>query len=315
MAKPVEPCAIGIDVSKATLSVTGDPQAPVFTLDNNRTTLRRWLNTLPKGSRIALEATGTYHRVLARLAHQLGHQVFLIDGFKLSRYRDSLGGRAKTDASDARLILRYLRHEGDQLTPWTPPPAAYERAQALLRRRAALVQARVALTQSLRELPELNTVARSLDRRLRQLDALLTRRIADCLKEDGTWGEVRRCQAIEGVGPLTAMALANVFRRGDFRSSDAFIAYLGLDVRVRDSGSHRGRRRLTKKGDPELRRLLHNAAMAACRSPRWQPLYQSYLARGLETTQALVILARKLARIAFALMKSQTLYNKACPAT
>lgn len=34
--------------------------------------------------------------------------------------------------------------------------------------------------------------------------------------------------------------------------------------------------------------------------------YQRYLNRGLKATQALVILARKLARIAFALMKNQT---------
>ena len=39
---------------------------------------------------------------------------------------------------------------------------------------------------------------------------------------------------------------------------------MGLDVRVRDSGTFRGRRKLTKKGDPEVRRLLYNAAMAAC---------------------------------------------------
>jgi transposase len=38
--------------------------------------------------------------------------------------------------------------------------------------------------------------------------------------------------------------------------ADACIAFLGLDVRVRDSGAWRGRRKLTKKGNPELRCLL-----------------------------------------------------------
>lgn len=41
--------------------------------------------------------------------------------------------------------------------------------------------------------------------------------------------------------------------RGRFKTSDAFIAFLGMDVRVRDSGGYRGRRKLTKAGDPELR--------------------------------------------------------------
>ena len=82
-------------------------------------------------------------------------------------------------------------------------------------------------------------------------------------------------------------------------------------MRVRDSGKQRGRRKLTKKGDPEVRRLLHNAAMAASRQPAWNATYQRYRARGLKTTQALVILARKLARIAFSLMKNRAEYRPA----
>ncbi|WP_150788449.1 transposase, partial [Pseudomonas fluorescens] len=89
----------------------------------------------------------------------------------------------------------------------------------------------------------------------------------------------------------------------------AFIAFLGMDLRAKDSGKKNGPRHLSKKGDTELRRLAHNAAMAACRSPVWKPYYESYLARGLAKTQALVILARKLCRVAFALMKNQSEYQ------
>jgi len=66
---------------------------------------------------------------------------------------------------------------------------------------------------------------------------------------------------------------------------------------------------LTKKGDPEVRRLLYNAASSASRTKAWASLYQSYLAQGLKPTQALIKLARKLARIAFALMKHEDDYR------
>ncbi|WP_042806009.1 IS110 family transposase, partial [Thioalkalivibrio sp. ALE19] len=102
---------------------------------------------------------------------------------------------------------------------------------------------------------------------------------------------------------------------GTFRSSDAFVAFLGMDVRVRDSGQKRGRRRLTKQGDPELRRLLYMAAMQAKSKPAWSDYYQRCLDRGLATTQALNALARKLARVAFALMKNQTDYRPPNPCT
>ncbi|MBO2890111.1 transposase, partial [Pseudomonas asiatica] len=82
----------------------------------------------------------------------------------------------------------------------------------------------------------------------------------------------------------------------------------GMDLRVSDSGQKNGRRRLTKRGCSEIRRLLHNAAMAASRSAAWKGLYEQHRSSGKATTQALVILARKLARVAFALMKNQDEY-------
>lgn len=309
MAKQVEALLVGADVSKAEIVVCMHGRSGVETLANERSVLRRWLRSLSGPIRLGLEATNTFHLALVEEAYALGHVVYVIDGYRLNRYRESVGGRAKTDRTDAQLLLRYLEREGDDLRPWIPPPAGYASLQRLLHRRATVVHARQSLLQSLGDLPELKSSVRSLLLRFQQLDGLLKKRIAQVAIETGIAAQVQRCQGIEGVGPLTAAALANVFRRGAFSSSDAFIAYLGLDVRVRESGTCRGRRRLTKQGDSEVRRLLFNAAMAARRSLRWKPFYQRHLERGLKPTQVLVILSRKLARIAFALMKTQSDYQ------
>jgi transposase len=146
-------------------------------------------------------------------------------------------------------------------------------------------------------------------RQIARLDQLIQKRMQAAMREHGWHTDRLRCRQIEGIGDLIATALVMAFHRGRFRSSDAFVAFLGLDVRVRDSGHSSGKRKLTKQGSPELRRLLHNAAMAAKRSPTWQPFYQRCLDRGLKTTQALVALARKLVRIAFALLKNQSQYQ------
>lgn len=309
MSKPVDPILIGIDVSKAELVIARSDTNTIEALSNNVSVIRRWLAALPDGCRFALEATGTYHRAVAQLAFSKGHRVYLLDGFRLNRYRDSIGTRAKTDQTDARLILRYLSNEGDNLKPWTPPPQAYDRIHALLHRRATIVQARVALNQSLRDIPESKHLAKQLNRQLKQLEWRIEKHLETCCREAGWWDQVSRCKKIEGIGKLNAMALTTMFQRGRFKNSDAFIAFLGLDVRVRDSGKKTGARKLTKKGDPELRRLLYNAAMSARRTKRWASTYECYLARGLKTTQVLVILARKLARIAFALLRNGTTYQ------
>lgn len=311
------PLFIGIDVSKAELAIARSDTANIVTLNNDKKAIRAWLKTLPGSAAIAVEATNTYHCTLLVEAWQRQHRLYVVDGYRLSRYRDSVGGRAKTDRTDAELLLRYLQREADSLRLWSPPPAAYVTIQRLLHRRATLVQAQTALQQSLGDIPELKRSLKALLRHIDRLDLRIRQHLQQAVREADWHDDVRRCQAVEGIGPLTAVALVNAFHRGAFASSDAFVAFLGLDVRVRDSGTQRGRRKLTKQGDPELRRLLYNAAMAARRQPAWARFYQHYIDRGLKPIQALVILARKLARIAFALMKQQTDYQprNACAVT
>lgn len=302
---------IGIDVAKDSLSVCDAQTNEVVELPNTVQSIGKWLRTLSPGCAIAIEATGIYHLEVATRAHARGHRVFVINGFRLSNYRKGIGGRNKDDRSDARLLARYLSHEITQLSPWQPPSKAYRQLQGLLHRRAVLVGNIISLRQSFSQDRHLSQLLRASLRQMAALQKRLEMDIRDTLREAGLADQCARCQAVEGIGPLTAAALSLAFLRGQFRNSDAFVAFLGLDVRLKESGRYSGRRKLTKQGDPEIRRLLYNAAMAASRTQRWRELYQGYLARGLKRTQALVILARKLTRIAFALMTTEQAYRPA----
>lgn len=308
MAMRVEPIDVGIDVSKKSLAVAQEGEK-IVEIVNDASSIRAWLKSLPQPARIGVEATGVYHVELVEQAHRAGHAVYVIDGYRLNRYRESIGGRAKTDASDARLLLRYLKREATDLRPWSPPPKGYRDLQQLILRRARLIQCKTRLDQSLGGLTQLGPTRRALLRHIDQVDQILKKRILKALRNQQWLQEARRIQAIEGIGDITAAALVMTFQRGAFGSSDAFIAFLGLDVRVRESGSFRGRRKLTKKGASELRRLLYMAAMTARRSATWQAFYQRHLDRGLSRIQSLVALARKLARVAFALLKNGSEYQ------
>ena len=300
---------IGIDVAKDSLSLLRIDSGQAMEIVNDICSIKAWLKSVPAQSAIAIEATGIYHLDVASLAHAHGHQVYIINGYRLSNYRKGIGGRNKDDRSDARLLARYLAHEHEQLLPWQPPPEPYRRLQILLHRRATLVRSVVSLRQSFSQEPFLIDALKPLLEQVSVLEKRLEKLIYQALDESGLRQQSKRCQAVEGIGPLTAAALTMAFIRGTFRNSDAFIAFLGLDVRMKESGRYCGQRKITKQGDPEIRRLLHNAAMAAARTQRWQDIYQGYLKRGLKRTEALTILARKLARIAFALMQKQTEYS------
>lgn len=316
MANRVQPTLVGVDVSKAELVISINGDKP-FILPNSPKAIRRWLRQMAGPMSLAMEATSHFHFPLADEAYRRGHRVYLINGYRLNRYRDSIGGRAKTDGQDACLLVRYLARERADLRPWEPPSREHRQLQILLHRRATLVQAKVRIQQSFSEIKELAASLRALVKQIERVDLWIQKQIRQVIVQAGWWADVQRCQAIEGVGPLTAAALVMAYHRGDFRHSDAFIAFLGLDVRVRDSGTKRGRRCLTKQGDPELRRLLYLAAMQAKRQPVWQGFYQRYLDRGLAAIQVFNILARKLARVAFSLMRNQTTYvpGRACHQT
>lgn len=76
-----------------------------------------------------------------------------------------------------------------------------------------------------------------------------------------------------------------------------------------DSGQKRGRRRLSKRGSPLLRRQLFMMAFSASRSHAFESVYQALKARGLSSTEACVVLARKLLRIAFAIWRTKRVFD------
>jgi transposase len=320
MAQQAMEIIVGVDVCKARLDVFEHCSERAYSIDNDAVAIAAWLEGMQGQLKLAMEPTNRYHLALAEAAYARGHQVYLIDPYRLSHYGAGLGRRAKTDPQDARLLARFLEREEGELRPWTPLKPGEQRFWRLLKRRAALVRSKVQLHQSLGGLEVLQEEAEELIDHCEQMIRKLDRALISEAKQLG-WSEwVERCQGIPGVGPLTAMALVASWRRGQFRSVDAFIAFLGLDVRVRQSGRWQGRCKLTKKGDSEVRRLLFNAAMQGRRSPQWEPYYLKLRARGLSSTAAFVALSRKLAKVSFALLRTNaqfvpTVSERACIAT
>lgn len=106
---------------------------------------------------------------------------------------------------------------------------------------------------------------------------------------------VKHRQALQKASELVKRhCMMPLFGRMPLSRSDAAVAYVGLDPRASDSGQKRGRRRVSKRGPGELRRLLCNCAQAAAKTAVWKPYYQALRARKFSATQALVIIARKL---------------------
>jgi transposase len=304
---------VGVDVGKDT--VTAACAAGTFApkvIANRRADLRAWLKTLPVGSRLAVEATGGYHVWLVDLAHGLGFSVYVLNPKDTRYYAKGLGRRGKTDRVDAEVIARFLAKEHAELHPYLPPTPEQRQLDQLLRRHARVVALRGALRATGADLPvgqtDLKAVLDRLETLIQRLDDHRDRLIAACPQRQQAH---TRMQTIVSVGPVVGAGLAQALERIPFHNADAFVAYTGLDSRPQDSGKKIGRRRLSKRGPGELRRLLYNAAMSASKTPLWKPFYDRYRARGLPTTAALVIIARKIARVAWSLHHHKTTFSPA----
>ena len=307
MAMLVDVNEFGIDVAKDWLDIFDGTE--VIRIDNHKRAIKTFLKQLSGSSIFAIESTNTYHELLVETAIADKHIVYLVDAYRLSRYRDAVGVRAKTDANDARLLLRYLRSEKEQLIPFKLIPKAVKRLNRLLKARAKLTALKASMGLALGGVSELAQTRLALMRRLTLAISVIDKRIMNYIILGGYKADYKRCLAVPGIGPVNAAALVAMYHRGYFRKSDSFIAFIGLDVRVRESGYYKGKRKLTKKGSPEMRRLLFNAARAGAKTKKWNAYYLSMRARGHSTTATAVALSRKIARLAFALMRDQAEYR------
>jgi transposase len=307
VAKHVEKITLGIDVAKDACVAHVWETTESRNVPNQPESIVAYLKSFQGPVRIAIEPTSHYHRDWVELALARGFEVYLVNPRQLVHYREAVNQRNKTDPQDAWLLARFLKHEARQLRPYQPQDAQAQALWSLLKRRAKVVEARKQLQQSFREI---QLSAQALFTQFKHLLARIDQRIHRTIQALGWNDDYQRCLSIPGIGPLNAVALVAAYHRGAFASSEAFVAFIGMDVRVRESGGYKGKRKLTKRGEAEIRRLLYCATQPACCYPPFRAYYLKQIEKGLSKIAAKVILARKLARIAFALMQNQMMFIK-----
>ncbi|MGH9967592.1 MAG: IS110 family transposase [Pyrinomonadaceae bacterium] len=302
---------IGADVAKDEIVVACSEESfPVHKVANQRTAVLAFLKALPAGSRIGMESTGVYHELLAHAAHQLGFIVYVLNPKDARHYAKAVGLRGKTDRVDAELIARMIAHEHTKLHAWIPPTPEQREMDRLLKRRAKLSALRQAVGMSLKGLDGFTADLKALTGRFDQLIARIDQRVKALIQTNPERkAHVAHLRTIYGVGPVVSATLVNILERVPLKSADAFVAFTGLDPRPDESGKHRGKRRLSKRGPADLRRLLYVAAMSAKKTKAWNALYEHYRAKGLSSTATFVILARRIARTAWSLYTYNTTFD------
>lgn len=301
------------------------------------------------GSAVVVEPTGRYGEALIRAAQAAGRVVLLAPTRQARAFLWAAQPRAKTDRVDsAGLALYGLR---GRLRPYVLPGAEVDELKQLVAARRGLSQSRSMLEQQQQALPRaaatLAPAIAALAQQIATIDQRLTRlsappkpprppqpttgaptatvaagRVASSgavepeaaalPSPSPVLAAARTLRAVPGIGPVTAAALAACLVEKQFTHPDQFVAYVGLDLRVHQSGRRNGQFGLSKHGDAELRRLLYLAALTAAQSrrdPTFANRYAREQAKGLAKTAALNAVARKLAKVAWSLVSHGATYD------
>jgi len=309
---------LGIDVSKEDLVYafmrTGT-QKPAWekTVPNTAAGIAKIMRQTPPGTPWVVEPTGRYSIPLVERGLEAGMPVLMAPPRKAKAFLASLPQRAKTDRLDSRgLALFGLTRQATQpLLAYPIKSKEVQHLDQLLSARKGLSRALSSLRQQQSELPyareALEAAANALAAQIKKLD----KQIAALVAQTPQFCVAAEIDRVHGIGTVTAAAVASRLSAKGFAHPDQFVAYIGMDLDVRDSGKRKGQRALTKQGDAELRRLLYLCAQASIRakgSP-FKAQYERELAKGYTKTAALCAVARKMARLCWSLHKHGSRYD------
>ena len=310
--------AIGIDMSKDTFHAAFDDE-----------TVREFPNT-PEGiavfvsatkefgytratTTVGVESTGVYHLLLCVQLFERRWDMRVINPLLTAQMITQGLRMVKNDRKDARIVRQaVLLGKGYPFRDTSEVLAL----KALVSEREDIVAMRSDLKRQ-RHAHEIRAracgvalhdsyapVFVALDAAIKQIDAHL---------HDYAAGTQRLLRSITGVGAVTgALLVAFIGDIDRFRSPEALVAYVGIDPRVKQSGtSVHGKGQITKRGGVLLRHTLYQAAFIARRhDPELGAYYRKKRAEGKHHTAVLCAIERKLIHRIFAVWKRGTPYVK-----
>jgi transposase len=318
---------LGIDIASETFVaslVTNEPapknksEATTFpNASDGFSACRDWAmkyNIVSSETLVVVEATGVYWEALALFFYQQNFSVSVVNPAQVKYYAQSVLLRGKTDELDANLIARFGAIMNPRL--WEPPSALSEELQVLMRQRdaylAMLTQERNRLHSYERSgFPPKRAIAVSqktiafLEQQIKELET----NFKNTINSDIYWKQMLELlQTVPGIGLITAGTLLTETRAlQSFHSAKQLTAFVGIAPAPYSSGkSVYHRSRISKIGNPRIRRALYMAAVSSIRfNPIMKTFYERLVARGKSKKLSLVAVARKLLVICFAICKSQ----------
>lgn len=306
--------SVGIDVSKAKIDVAwlmADQSVRVSKFSNTTQGMQELIVQFKKHRTAVtvpcvIESTGDYHLLGSVMLSQAGYCVNLINPLITKQYQKNSIRQAKSDRVDARILAKIgLLETNLKVFTSTIDSIMAKKLLSLLAQLEKTEQRLKACaqqffdTQAQLHCHVLDTVV--LDHPLRSVQDVIVM-IKQLLVNIAPAETHRLAQTMPGVSVQSLAVILCGLRDKQFNHRDQLVAFVGLDVRARRSGTWQGKERLSKRGNGYLRKVLYQIAWGL---KTHHPIYQAYYQRLYKEekkhyTTTLIAIARKFLRYLFA---------------
>lgn len=309
----------GIDVSKdkfdACLFQEKDKyQEAVF--DNTAAGIKKFVAWVSKKQTkpawIGMEATGHYSEILAECLIGYGLQVSVINPVKIKHFGKVMLSRNKNDRVDARVIAGYCN--AIELEPFKARSEEQKELRELVQlqdsQKEQLTQLKLRLnsTQSLAAKKALKKLIKAAEK---QLD-WISGEVKVSIEKNPTWSKIsEQLMSIKGVGfSSVTQLLAYLPDIKLFKNAKQLAAFIGVSPRQTQSGKYTGETKLSKLGNPKLRKSLYMPALCAKRhNEALRPFVCRLKERGLSPKAIIGAVMRKLVHIIFGMLKHGAFFD------
>lgn len=304
---------IGIDISKKSFDTAQANTNGTKRYPNTPEGHQAFIDTLNQDqAHVVMEATGKYSLALALALYEQKIKVSVVNPARIKRYAQSQLSRVKTDKEDAKLIAHFAQTQ--QPKAWTPPSPTlrklqeWHNLQSLLKtqREQIVNQQEATSDEDLHEFQQ--SQINQLDEQLSKIE----KRIKKYLRsDDKLLSQVQLLNSIPGVADATAIKLLISIRDiTDFQKAKQLVSFLGIAPQIQQSGSSLNRSKMSKMGNPQIRKMLYMPTLAAIRSnPSIKAFSDKLKARGFPGKKRVIASMRKLIHIVFAVLKHGNQFN------
>ncbi len=311
----------GVDISKETLDIALIRDGVIISVDkigNNSISIQCFFKPISRELKldgnqawVCMEHTGIYNTHLLNCLLRLKFRICMESALHI---KQSMGiQRGKSDAIDARRIALYAYKNREFLKAWEPQRPNLQLLKALLGQRDRLLKVKSQistpiqefagflaspLVKSLRESSQATIKAAKRD--LERIDAMIDQVVGQDTK---IATQLEHATSVTGIGKITGLQIiiaSDEFKK--IRTSKQFACHAGVAPFEKTSGtSVKGRSRVSKIANLNLKRLLHMSALSAIRcSGDLSTYYQRKVAQGKNKMSAINAVRNKLISRVFA---------------